>query len=167
MNALGPVNTSDSVTHCIPRGFTERCFHPQQPCLNVLIHQTINKASLGPPAHSQQLLVAVSVCWWMQMMSARANYCLSQLTPSRLRLQMILIVVSLTWWLAVSDTFTSRDPDRTAYQLVPMSPCLYTAGKQSESINTDLQITEEFLISMTGQLLLFINVTCGSYCLIR
>ncbi len=122
MHALGSVNTSDSVTHCIPSGLTERCF-----CISVLTYQTINKASRGPsPTHSR---AAVSVCWWIQTMSARLNYFLSPLTPSRLRLQMIVIAVSLTWWLAVSDTFTSRDPDRTAYQLVPMSPCRYTAGK--------------------------------------
>lgn len=36
----------------------------------------------------------------------------------------------LTWWLAVSDTLTSREPDRTAYQLVPMSPCRNTANSK-------------------------------------
>lgn len=36
----------------------------------------------------------------------------------------------LTWWLAVSDTLTSREPDSTAYQLVPMSPCRNTGDSK-------------------------------------
>lgn len=63
INASGSVNTSDSVTHCIPSGFTERCFHPQQPWLDVLVYQTINKASRGPSVCPLTAAsVAVSVC---------------------------------------------------------------------------------------------------------
>lgn len=41
----------------------------------------------------------------------------------------------LTWWLAVSDTLTSREPDRTAYQLVPMSPCRNTVDRKKNIRN--------------------------------
>lgn len=34
--------------------------------------------------------------------------------------------ISRTWWLDVSETLTSSEPERTAYQLVPMSPWRYT-----------------------------------------
>lgn len=43
-----------------------------------------------------------------------------------------------TWWYEVSETLTSREPERTAYQLVPMSPWRYTERERLHS-QSDMQ----------------------------
>lgn len=45
-------------------------------------------------------------------------------------------VQCFTWWLAVSETLTSSEPERTAYQLVPISPCRYTTAQNAKWIDS-------------------------------
>lgn len=41
-------------------------------------------------------------------------------------------ISSPTWWHEVSETLTSSEPERTVYQLVPMSPWRYTREEGKE-----------------------------------
>lgn len=63
-----------------------------------------------------------------------------------------------TWWLAVSETLTSSEPDSTAYQLVPISPCRYTTAQRAKWIDNrvkshdsqDKHLLVSFLLLVTS-----------------